>query len=129
MGSSWWCVSNVGSAEAAANTSGRRAPYALRLTHARARRAGLKRFDDLDLVRHAGDPIERGDAVERLVALELVVDVALQRDAAVRDLDVEEVGHELGIPHQALQCGAADLGVLAAVAVEQANVDLVVDVD
>src|SRR3954469_20933662 len=86
-------------------------------------------LDDLDLVRHAGDAVHARDVVEREVALELVVDVALERDPAVLDVDVEVVARELGVPAQPLQGRAADLRVLAAVAVQDAHVELVVDVD
>jgi hypothetical protein len=44
-------------------------------------------------------------------------------------VDVEVVGRDLVVPGQPLQGGAPDLRVLAAVAVEDAHVELVVDVD
>src|SRR4051812_37814037 len=86
-------------------------------------------LDDLDLVRHAGDAVHARDVVEREVALDLEVDVALERDPAVLDVDVEVVARELGVPAQPLQGRAADLRVLAAVAVQDAHVELVVHVD
>src|SRR4051812_46880383 len=86
-------------------------------------------LDDLDLVRHARDAVHAGDVVEREVALELEVDVALERDPAVLDVDVEIVARDLGVPAQPLQGRAADLRVLATVAVEDAHVELVVHID
>jgi hypothetical protein len=86
-------------------------------------------LDDLDVVRHAGDAIHARDVVEREVALVLEVDVALERDPAVLDVDVEVVARDLGVPAQPLQSRAADLRVLPAVLVEQSYVELVQHVD
>jgi hypothetical protein len=72
-------------------------------------------------------PRQLRDVLERLVALELVVDVALERDPAVADLDVDRVRRHLDVPHQRLQRGAADLGVLAPSGVEEPHPQLVLD--
>src|SRR3954451_11313246 len=85
-------------------------------------------LDDLDLVRDAEHSVEAGDVVEGEVALELELDLALEGEPAVADLDVEVVPGDEGVPDQTLQRGAADLGVLAAVVVEQPDVQLVDDV-
>jgi hypothetical protein len=82
---------------------------------------------DGDLVGHADDAVKAGDIVVGRIALELVADVALQSEPAVVDLDVHEVGGHLDVPHQALQCGTADLIVIATIAAGQAQLELVVD--
>ena len=94
----------------------------------RATARGSEHLHDLDVLRHGDHAVEAGDVVEGEVALELELDVALQGDPAVVDADVEVVAGDQGVPDQALQRCAADLGVVAAVVVEEPDVQLVADV-
>ena len=64
-------------------------------------------LDDLDVVGHAGHAVEVRGVVEGAVALVLEVDVALERDPAVPDVDVDVVAGDLGIPDEPLEGGAA----------------------
>src|SRR3954454_19676691 len=95
----------------------------------RARRqAGSPGFVDPDLVGDAGDAMQARDPVEGLVALVLEAELALEGDRAVVDRDPDGVPRDLAAPLQPLQRGAADLGVLAPVAVEQSHLQPLVDV-
>src|SRR3954471_2363089 len=94
-----------------------------RAARPRGRSPGLV---DPDLVGDAGDAVEARDPVERLVALVLEDDVALEGDPAVLDRDPDGVAWDLAVGLQTLERGAADLGVLASVAVEQADLEPVV---
>src|SRR5215204_1053006 len=82
---------------------------------------------DPDLVRDAVDAVHARHVVVGRVAFELVADVALERNPALLDLDVDRVRRDLYVPGQELQRVTADLVVLAAIGAEQADLELVVD--
>src|SRR4051794_15305567 len=83
---------------------------------------------DPDLVRDAGDAVKARHVVERGVALELEARVALEGDPAVLDLDVDELGGNLRVPHEDLKRSAADLCVRPLIVVQQTDLNLVCDV-
>src|ERR1700761_7935192 len=94
---------------------------------AHAAPAPRSRVGDPDLVSDTDDAVQTGHVVVGGVALELIADVALQRQPAVVDLDIDLVRGYVDVPDHGLKRRAADLIVVATVGSTQADLELVVN--